>query len=176
MNEKCRPNMTGDLESVCETHWRTIDTSLKIMEQSAEAMRRTSDTVSAVHGYRVYLLDRDGRVEAAESFAASTADDATAIANAVYLSSSDVFSGHEVWAGKQRISSAEGSVSADPEKRRALERAIQRHQDIIIDLEERLQIAFGCVNRSRNLRDTVALTRDRMANPLSRLTPRPNCP
>jgi hypothetical protein len=139
-------------------HWQLMEDSLRTMEQSAELLRHSSDLVSALYSYRMYLLDSDGDIAAAESFLASKDDDAADVARSVFEASNDVFSGYELWTGKQCISSATHSALA----RRTRHAAVQKHQQTVLDLEERLHKAFACVRRSRRLLAASKGIRDRV--------------
>ena len=137
-----------------------MEESLATMERSAEIMRRSSDRINSMQSYRVYLLDSHGRIEAAESFSASGNVDATEVAASIYDACSDVFGGFEIWHGGERISQA--GTGATRQSKPAFDEAIQRHQDTVLDIEEKLFRAFACVNRSRKLLETSAKLRDRM--------------
>jgi hypothetical protein len=144
-----------------QSYWRLMEESLRTIEQSADLMRQSSDLISATHSYRVYLLDTNGRIEAAETFSASTDDDAADVACSVYEASNDVFSGYELWAGEQFISTMK-NPQIKREKKRNFDAAVQRHQDTVLELEEKLQTAFACVKRSRKLLHASARIRTRI--------------
>jgi hypothetical protein len=163
-------DVTTTDEDANELYWRHIEKSLKTIEQSAEVMRRSAAIIE--HSYRIYLLDTKGHIEAAESFPATTDEDAAAVASSVYRASNDVFSGYELWIGNQRISSTQ-SAHAKRERKQNLDVAIQRHQDAILELEERLQNAFSCVKRSRKLIHTLAGIRARERDRHAQASPAP---
>jgi hypothetical protein len=147
-------------EDIKEQHWRLMEECLRTFEQSAGIMQRSSDAISASRSYRIYLLDTRGHIDAAASFSVSKDDDAAHVADSVYEASDDVFSGYELWTGGQVISSAQGTRAAranGPD----LHDAIRAHQDIVVDLEERLQKGFACVKRSRKLLEAASTLRDR---------------
>ena len=110
--------------------------------------------------YRVYLLDQSQRIRAAEAFTAPDDREARAIAAALYASCCDVFPGYELWAGPRRIASgqSDGSMLMS-------EAVIQRHQGIILDLIDKLQREFVCVNRSQKLLEASAQLRQRQRFP-----------
>lgn len=146
-----------------------MEDSLRTMEQSAELLQRSSVLIDAMHSYRIYLLDTNGLIDAAKSFSASTDDDAAEVAGSVYEASNDVFSGYEVWDREQCLFSMQ-SPPAKRDKRRNLDAAVQRHQDTVLELEEKLQRAFACVKRSRKLLQMTTRIRDRMNVPGSQNT------
>jgi hypothetical protein len=153
---------TGEVSN--EEHRRLMEDSLKTMEQSARIMQQSSDLISDIHSYRIYriyLIDTNGHIEAAESFSAPNDDAAADVAGSVHEASSDVFTGYELWAEGQCISSVQ-SGHAKAAKKRNLEVAIQKHQDTVVDLEEKLQRAFACVKRSRKLLLASTEIRDQM--------------
>jgi hypothetical protein len=153
--------VTAPAENANENYWRLMEESLRTMEQSAELMQRSSDLIDAMHSYRIYLLDMNGDIDAAESFSTSTDDEAADVASLVYEASNDVFSGYEIWDGRKCIVSMQ-SPRANRYKRRNFDAAVERHQDTVLELEEKLEKAFACVKRSRKLLQATARIRDRM--------------
>jgi hypothetical protein len=152
--------VTSTDDDINETYWRLMEESLRTIEESAELLRRSSDPIDATHSYRIYLLDPNGDIEAAESFSASPDEDAADVAGSVYEASNDVFSGYELWAGERCISSMQ-SPRRKRERKQNVEAAIQRHQDTVLELEERLLRAFACAKRSRKLLQASTRLRDR---------------
>ncbi|MFL5279869.1 MAG: hypothetical protein ACJ8AW_02435 [Rhodopila sp.] len=94
---------------------------------------------------------------AAEFFSASGDRAAAQVAALVHDASSDVSTGYELWREADRIASGRHAPQAAAGPKH--EDVIQAHQDIIVDLEERLQRAFACVARSRKLVETAAKVR-----------------
>ena len=130
---------------------------LQIMEEAQERMRQVANKIDTMHGYRIYLLNENAGIEAAKSFFASEDADATEIASSLHEACSDTFKSYELWRGKKRLPSLHQPPKLNTPLK--LEVAVQKHQDAIVDLEEKLQIAFACVNRSRKLLDAYARLR-----------------
>lgn len=121
--------------------------------------------------YRLYLLDEEGTIDAAENFAVPDgADDAEAVAIAVnvYEAVSDVMRGYEVWQGRRRVAVFHPLPVQRPDPAQWTEARQLR----VIDLEERLAASFECIRTSRQLLETVDKLMDREDRPpaLARLT------
>ena len=86
-----------------ERYWQLMEESLEAIDRSVKLMRAMSDAVSAMRGYRIYLLDADQSILAAETFTTAKDDEAARIARLIYVASSDVFVGYELWRGEKRI-------------------------------------------------------------------------
>ena len=99
--------------------------------------------------YRVYLLDQNNHITAAETF--SAADDAEAVEVAVSLhdACSDAFAGVEVWCGPKCVLPAGHERSAPIVPR--LEDVVEARQNNVLDLEDRLQRSHATMKRSRKL-------------------------
>lgn len=91
---------------------------------------------SAMLQYRLYLLDEGSHIKAAEGFFASKHADATEVAISVQEACSDICDGYELWCGAKRILSNREERSRMEHEH---ENAIQEHQNMVLDLEERLQ-------------------------------------
>lgn len=102
--------------------------------------------------YRVYLLDQDSHIGAAETFAASCDADASAIAASVHQACADAFPRFELWRGPQRLQAKDDWTVED---------VVARHQDSVLDLEERLMRTFDCLKRSRTLLEETTRLRSR---------------
>ena len=124
------------------------------MQDIQATMWQIANNIGTMHNYRIYLLDANAGIEAADFFSASADTDAAEIASFLHDACSDTFTSYELWRGETCIASSCHESKTDVELN--LEAAIQKHQNIIVDLEERLQQAFACVNRSRKLLDTYA--------------------
>ena len=107
--------------------------------------------------YRVYLLGPDAGIRAGEFFVAADDTAATEIATALYQSCSDVFADYELWQGTKCV--APGGPKWKPKVN--VEQIVHARQDNIMDLEDRLQHGFTCVNRSRKLLEVSAQLRER---------------
>jgi hypothetical protein len=101
--------------------------------------------------YRVYLLDDLAAIRAAESFSATEDGEAAHVAAVLFEACGDVFHGYELWRGSERIAPRPQPASAS----RGLEDVILSRQDIVLDLEDRLQRTFACVNQSRKLLERI---------------------
>lgn len=102
--------------------------------------------------YRVYLLNQWNKIAAAESFAAADDDEALAMGRDLYVMSSDVFCGYEVWRGKTRLVAGSPSPPANPV---SIDLWPAVRQMRMLDLEERLQQSFVCIRESRTLMTAV---------------------
>ncbi len=136
-------------QTVDDTHavyLRLMQDSLAAVERSGVVMLQVAETINAAHNYRVYLLDTLDHICAAESFSVVGDKAAGDVAAYIFDSCSDTFKSYELWRGASRI--VEGNARLGiPDT----ETAISEHQNTVADLEERLQRAFSCVNRSRRL-------------------------
>jgi hypothetical protein len=141
-----------------------MEESLEAIDRSVKLMRAMSDAVSAMRGYRIYLLDADQSILAAETFTTAKDDEAARIARLIYVASSDVFVGYELWRGEKRIFSLQKAGLEATGIHRLLDARAEKDQEIAVDLEERLQAAFACAARSRKLVEAAKKLRMAMAN------------
>jgi hypothetical protein len=136
---------------------------LSEMERGRTLMRQSTQTITDI--YRIYLLDRDGNIEAAESYSAKSQAEANEIAASLYITCSDVFSGYELWHGTRRIDpdrSIKSRTVDDSTNRDGPDTAtLLKYQDVILDLEDKLQSAYACVGRSQKLVAAARLLRER---------------
>lgn len=99
--------------------------------------------------YRVYLLQATDQILAAETLSATDDHEAIAIAATVHDACSDACGGYEVWRGAERIAGTHaGRISA---RSTTLADLTERHQQSVIDLEERMQRTFSILAKSRRL-------------------------
>jgi hypothetical protein len=112
--------------------------------------------------YRLYLLNDLGQIRAAETFSAQSDNEAMAIASGVYNACDDSFQRYELWCGSNRITRARrGAQTCERREPRAEDIALA-HQEIVLDLEDRLQSSFVCMADSRKLLEATAELRRRV--------------
>jgi hypothetical protein len=99
--------------------------------------------------YRLFLYDADNHIRAAEAYHARNDRDAVEIGAAVQSASADQFERFEVWRGSEWIK--DSSWRSAPT---SIE-LIVRHQDMVLEVEERLSCTFESIRRSRNLMATL---------------------
>ena len=95
--------------------------------------------------YRVYLLNKDLAIEAADSFEASGDIEAIVYASALYATCSDVVSGYELW---QSVFLLDRFIGEPLVGQAALEAILRAHQANFADSEEELQ-SLPCTRRRR---------------------------
>jgi hypothetical protein len=103
--------------------------------------------------YRIYLLNLEGRIAAAESFYSTGDDEAAAMAFDIYSLSSDVIVGYELWRGAMRLVEAKDRPRPVPPD---FDGMIISRQARTLELEERLQSTFACIRESRQLMEAVS--------------------
>jgi hypothetical protein len=108
--------------------------------------------------YRVYLLNSEGRIAAAESFYATGDEEALGIAFDLYNLSSDAVDGYELWRGAVRLTAASNQPQQAYLNR---EDTIISRQERMLELEERLWRSFVCIRESRRLLEAMTDLRDR---------------
>jgi hypothetical protein len=138
---------------------RLMEELLSQMERSQRLMWQSAEAVGDL--YRIYLLGGDGCIEAAEFYPAKDETEALEIAASLHATCSDVFSGYEIWRGPRRIAPAQKKQAIHDENDFSVG-ALLKHQDVILDLEDRLQNAFSCVSRSRKLVELARQLRARL--------------
>jgi hypothetical protein len=106
--------------------------------------------------YRIYLLDGGDHISAGEFFSASNDKEAAEIAASIYEVCSDAFEGYEVWHGAVCILPNGHNRNWTVPR---IEDVIEARQDNILDLEDRLQRSYACMNRSRKLLEVQARLR-----------------
>jgi PII-like signaling protein len=106
--------------------------------------------------YRLYLYDSEDHVSAAETYSATNDREALEIGHAVFEAASDHFKRHEVWCGATLLKGVLGF-----RRTLALTEVMNRHEENVLELEERLQRTFNSVKRSRNLLETIDRLRER---------------
>src|ERR1700743_1823650 len=89
---------------------------LLLMEDLLSALERSQNFLlydSSVVGesYRLYLLNGDRAIEAAEFFVAHDLTEASEIAAFIFALCADVFSDYELWRGAEKITPIRNSVS-----------------------------------------------------------------
>lgn len=105
--------------------------------------------------YRLYLLSTSGGIVAGESFGADNDSDAIAMAVTVYSSCRDEISGYELWKSFTKIADHRSLAEALP-----WWAVTQVRQRELLDLEDRMQSTFVCLQRSRRLLQASAALRD----------------
>jgi hypothetical protein len=123
------------------------------MERSLTLMRQAASLVSS--SYRIYLLDENASIEAAEFYTAKDDTEATEIAASLHASCSDAFRSYELWHGRERIAQCVTDRGADPDIA-----ALHKYQDVILGLEKRLEKSFACLKRSRKLAEAARQLRE----------------
>lgn len=105
--------------------------------------------------YRLYLLSTSGGIVAGESFLADNDKAAIAVAVTVYSSCRDEIDGYELWQSTTKV--ADHRSLADDLPWWAVTQVRQRE---LLDLEDRMQSTFTCLQRSRRLLEVTATLRD----------------
>ena len=106
--------------------------------------------------YRIYLLDGESHIRAAETFSAGNDVAARELAATVFNACSDAFCNFELWRGPTFVAAGR----ADGQQEMNIEEFVAGRQQASVDLEERLQRSFECVARSKRLLEvTTALNR-----------------
>jgi hypothetical protein len=98
--------------------------------------------------YRVYLLQIDNHIQAAESFSARDDREAEEVALALYGNCSTSFHAIELWQGPQLIMRRTGDITRPTVN---LLELIERRQESVVKLEEVLAGSFECIRQSRQL-------------------------
>jgi len=98
--------------------------------------------------YRIYLIGRNDRIRAGESFIAKSDLEASEIAKALYGCCSTSFDSAELWRGTERISRF---VSSNVRATTELQEIIDKREENIAQLEEMLERSFECVRQSQQL-------------------------
>jgi len=155
LNEAGRPLPKRSSFPPRERYYQRMQARLDAMEESLALLRQSAELRQEL--YRIYFLDAQNGIMAAEFFSASGDRAAAQVAALVHDASSDVSTGYELWREADRIASGRHAPQAAAGPKH--EDVIQAHQDIIVDLEERVQRAFACVARSRKLVETAAKVR-----------------
>jgi hypothetical protein len=109
--------------------------------------------------YRIYLIDADNHIRAAESFIAKDDLEAKEVAMALYGSCSTSFQSMELWRGANlviRQSSSEVLATVD------LQQLIDKRQEGVAQLGEMLERSFQCVRESHQLMATLDTIRGRL--------------
>jgi hypothetical protein len=133
-----------------ERRWQLLEEWRSEIERSYELLRQSSALL-----YRIYLFDKNSQIQAAESFFASRHAEAAAVAAAVQDACSDVSSDYELWCdGEHLLLHGDDSQTA-----REHEATIEAHQDMVLDLEDKLHTSFACVRRSRKLQAALVQLR-----------------
>ena len=103
--------------------------------------------------YRIYLMDQEFHIRAAEHFTAPSDAEAIETASALHQACSDTFAWCEVWRGSLLLTKlhADGAEYGDGFDAPRVRSLIPVRQENVIQLEERLQRSFACVRESRNL-------------------------
>jgi hypothetical protein len=161
-DQKLVPDVSPDLTEPAASHparmhWEQMQATLREVERNYRLLQTTAELRQKL--YRLYLLDTDSAIAAAEVFAAHDDAEAIEVAAIVHEAASDTFSGCELWHDVERVVPDRHGSSGS--LKRSLEEAVQLHQDTITDLVERLQRAFACVNRSKKLVELTAKLRGR---------------
>jgi hypothetical protein len=111
--------------------------------------------------YRFYLVDKRGRIRVTEIFYAQNDNEAKDIASRVYNACDDSFRQYELWSGTEQITSVRcGAQTAQQMERRSQDITLA-HQEIVLDLEERLQRSFARMAASRKMLEATAELRRR---------------
>lgn len=118
--------------------------------------------------FRVYLLDKQGRIEAAESFVAVDDDAAMGVATDLYGTLSDTFSGYELWQGNRRVETAGPRAAQQPDYTNWAD----AHRRQMLELEDCLARGFECVRTSRQLMEAVDRLLDGQDRPPGLVPPR----
>jgi arginyl-tRNA--protein-N-Asp/Glu arginylyltransferase len=103
----------------------------------------------AIAPYRIYFINRYGRIETVDEFAAINDDQAVYVAALIHAAVADLFHTYEVWQGWRRVNNQPA--------RQPLELCqAQLAQEIAIEREEMLKKSRTLIARSRLLTDTVS--------------------
>jgi ribosome-binding protein aMBF1 (putative translation factor) len=111
--------------------------------------------------YRLYLLKR-GRIRASEIFYAQNDNEAKEIASRVCNACDDSFKQYELWSGTEQITSVRRVAQTVPQRERKSQDIALAHQEIVLDLEDRLQKSFTSLAASRKLLAASAELRSRV--------------
>jgi hypothetical protein len=112
--------------------------------------------------YRLYLLDKRDRIRAAENFSAKSDNEAKEIASRVCNARDDSFKRYELWCGADQIMSFRCGTQTGQRRERRARDITPASQEVVLDLEERLQNSFACVTASRRLLEATAELRSRV--------------
>jgi hypothetical protein len=109
--------------------------------------------------YRIYLIDADHHIRAAESFIAKDDLEAKEVATALYGSCSTDFQSMELWrAANLLMRESSSGVLATVD----LQQLIDKRQESVAQLAEMLERSFQCVRESRQLMATLDTIRGRL--------------
>jgi hypothetical protein len=151
-DQKLAPDVSPDLTEPAASHpgrahWEQMQAALQEAEQNYRLLQTTAELRQKL--YRLYLLDTDSTIAAAEVFAAQDDTEAIEVAATVHEATSDIFVGYELWRHVERV--VPDHHGSNGGLKRSFEDAVQLHQHMVTDLVERLQKTFACVNRSKKL-------------------------